>query len=213
MVRTKPRRSKRIEVTREGPPDARAILEAAGKLLVEEGPGGLTMRRLAAVSGTSTMVLYTRFGSREAVMEALLAEGFSRFADVLGSVSMVEPLAHLRELGRAYRRFGLENPTAYRLMWGGGNSEVESKRITAVTAAPHAGRAFGALLVAVTRVLALQDRSAREAEPLAMCVWSTVHGFVSLELCGGIPQGVDVTQLYERTLDFVLGGLLAVPPR
>lgn len=193
-------------------PSARAILEAAETLLVEEGPAGLTMRRLAQATGASTMVLYTRFGSRDAVIDALLAEGFSRFADELGRVSEPSPREHLRELGLAYRRFALANPTHYRLMFGGGAPQAEWKQLGESAAAPHGQRAFGSLLLAVTRVLAEQDRSAREAEPVAMCVWSTVHGFVSLELCGGLPVGVSPEQLYSRALEFVLGGVVAVPP-
>lgn len=206
------RQSKSSPPARPDAPSSRAILEAAGRLLVDEGPAGLTMRRLATASGTSTMVLYTRFGSREAVIDALLAEGFSRFADMLGAVSDVEPLTHLRALGRAYRRFGLEHPTSYRLMWGGMHSGEDWRQLNSSDAAPHGMRAFSSLIVAVTRVLASKDRSARDAEPLAMCVWSTVHGFVSLELSGGIPPSVDAAQLYERTLDFVVAGVLSPSP-
>lgn len=197
---------------RDEAPSSRAILEVAGRLLVDEGPAGLTMRRLASAAGTSTMVLYTRFGSRDAVIEALLAEGFSRFADMLGAVSEPEPLVHLRALGRAYRRFGLENPTSYRLMWGGMHTGDDWRKVNTSTAAPHGLRAFASLVVAVTRVLAANDRSARDAEPLAMAVWSTVHGFVSLELNGGMPAGVELDRLYERTLDFVLAGVVAPSP-
>lgn len=199
-----PRRAEKQ--TREAP-NARVILDAASKLLVEEGSAALTMRRLAAVSKTSTMVLYTRFGSRDAVMEALLAEGFSRFADALSAVSKPDPVEHLRELGRAYRRFGRENPSYYSLMWSCGPSELEWRNVSATAAAPHGAKAFGSLLHGVTRVLALHDRPARDAEPLAMCVWSTVHGFVSLELSGGVPVHVDSDALYERTLAFIVAGL------
>jgi AcrR family transcriptional regulator len=186
------------------PVDRRRILDVASRLLTEEGAAGLTMRALAAAAGTSTMVLYSRFGGREALMDALLAEGFSRFADALGAVSRPDPREHLLELGRAYRRFALENPTYFRLMWGG----AAPAPATGSTQA-HGQRAFAALLHAVTRVLAQDDRPARDAEPLAHCLWSAVHGFVALELAGAAPAGPLADSLFERTLRFSLDGLRA----
>ena len=50
-------------------------------------------------------------------------------------------------------------------------------------------------------------RPAREAEPLAVCVWSTVHGFVSLELSGALQLGDAADAAWERTLDFVAAGI------
>lgn len=182
--------------------DRRAVLDAASRLLVSEGPGALTMRRLASEVGASTMVLYSRFASREQLMGELLAEGFSRFADALGAVSLPDPWANLRQLGHAYRGFALANPTYFRLMW------TSEGRVVPPGAAgcdnpmhQHGQRAFGALLVAITRVLARLDRPARDAEPLAQSVWSVVHGFVSLELAGAVSPDPDAA--YERALDFV----------
>lgn len=202
-------RTRARPAAREDTPDSRSILEAAKRLLADEGPSALTMRRLAQASRTSTMVLYTRFGSRDAVIEALLADGFSRFADMLGAVAEADPTAHLRELGRAYRRFALANPTSYRLMWMGLQPADCERHLNESKAAPHGARAFSALIVAVTRLLAAKDRPAKDAEPLAMAVWSTVHGFVSLELNGAAPPGVDVESLYERALEFAVAGVVA----
>ncbi len=191
---------------------ARTILDAASAIVVQEGPSALTMRRLASALGTSTMVLYSRFGSRDAVMSAVLAEGFSKFADTLAAVSLPDPLAHLRELGRAYRRFAKAHPSSYRLMWSGTATPEGCEPGTPTPAAVHGLRAFGTLVLGVTRVLARADRPARDAEPLALSVWSVVHGFVSLELTNGMPPGVDADAAYERTLDFALAGLSAAPP-
>jgi AcrR family transcriptional regulator len=184
--------------------DRRAVLDAASRLLVDEGPAALTMRRLAAEVGASTMVLYSRFEGREGLIGHLLEEGFARFADELGAVTDPDPWENLRLLGRAYRRFARQNPRYFRLMWGGpGGATGEG----AVRLDGHGRRAFGSLLIAITRILAELDRSAREAEPLALSVWSAVHGFVSLEATGacGPPEHTD--EMYERTLDFVLAAL------
>lgn len=189
--------------------DRRAVLDAASRLLADEGPGALTMRRLAAEVGASTMVLYSRFEGREGLVTQLQIEGFSRFADALGAVAHPDPWQHLSELGRAYRRFARANPGYYRLMWGAQPGPPDEGCAAPTPLQISGQRAFGALLAAITRVLAALDRPAREAEPLARSVWSTVHGFVSLEMAGALGPGADADEAYEQTLRFVnaaLGG-------
>jgi AcrR family transcriptional regulator len=191
--------------------DRRAVLDAASRLLVDEGPAALTMRRLAAEVGASTMVLYSRFEGREALIALLLEEGFARFADALGAVDHPDPWENLRLLGHAYRRFALDHPRYFRLMWGGAHGA--RKEASPPPLDGHGRRAFGSLLIAVTRILAALDRSAREAEPLALSIWSTVHGFVCLELAGACGPVEHTTAAYEGTLAFLLAALGAPASR
>lgn len=179
--------------------DRRQVLDVASRLLADEGPSALTMRRLASEVGASTMVLYSRFTGRDELMGQLLTEGFARFGDALGEVSHPDAFEQLRELGRAYRRFALENTSYFRLMWGPLACPPGHPPM------PQGRRAYQALVLSVTRVLAALDRPAREAEPLALSVWSAVHGFVSLELSGALGPGA--ASSYELTLDFVIAAL------
>src|SRR3954462_9225422 len=80
----------------------RALLDTASRLLVKEGPSALTMRRLAAAAGCSTTVLYTTFGGKDGIAEALYREGFARFAKRLAVVPHTDdPLERLVALGYA----------------------------------------------------------------------------------------------------------------
>ena len=72
----------------------RTLLDAASRLLVAEGPQALTMRRVAAAVGCSTTVLYTAFGSKDGLADALFLEGFQRLRRRLEAVpSGGDPLA------------------------------------------------------------------------------------------------------------------------
>src|SRR3954470_6112423 len=94
----------------------RALLDTASRLLVKEGPSALTMRRLAAAAGCSTTVLYTTFGGKDGIAEALYREGFARFAKRLAAVPPdKDPLTRLLALAYAYRDNALANPTYYQL--------------------------------------------------------------------------------------------------
>src|SRR5918995_6750313 len=95
----------------------RALLDAASGLLLEEGPGALTMRRVAGAVGCSTTVLYTMFGGKEGLADALYQEGFERLRRWLEAVADDDPPARLRTLADAYRANALAERAYYGVMF------------------------------------------------------------------------------------------------
>lgn len=176
----------------------RALIDAAARILADEGPKALSVRRVAQDVGASTMVVYTHLGDKDGMVDAVLEHAFGEFAAALGAVSEADPWAHLRALGHAYRSFAKANPAAYRLMFG--------RATPSATMPPSGTRGFEALTTAIARVMSALDRPARMIEPAAMCVWAATHGIVSLELAGGCPPA-DVEGLFEHVLDFIESGL------
>jgi AcrR family transcriptional regulator len=148
---------------------------------VEEGPQALTMRRLATAAGCSTMVLYTTFGSKDGIAEALYREGFARFANRLSAVPANEdPLARLAALGRAYRDNALENRTYYGVMFAGAIPGF----VPSIDALTEAG---GTLQVLVDQVQVCMDGGVFEPgdpQAVAEVLWAATHGAVSLQLAG-----------------------------
>lgn len=172
------------------------LIEAAARILAEDGIGALSTRRLANELGVSTMVVYTRFGSMPELMDAVVAEGFDRQAASLDAVAETDDAsADLVELGIAYRANALANPHLYTIMYAG-NSEQQHRAHQAkgtndrFTAA--AARALGSGLAAGMDPAALGEQ-----------VWSVVHGWVSLELAGIVgarDADVDLRATLERLL-------------
>jgi AcrR family transcriptional regulator len=58
-----------------------AILNAAREIITELGEAGLTMRTVAARAGVSLATPYNLFGSKQAVLLAILEEDFSEFSE------------------------------------------------------------------------------------------------------------------------------------
>src|SRR5579872_7259824 len=54
------------------------MLDAATRLLTEEGPAALTVRRVAESVNCSTTLLYSLFGGKDGLSNALYLEGFAR---------------------------------------------------------------------------------------------------------------------------------------
>ncbi|GGM52488.1 TetR family transcriptional regulator [Longimycelium tulufanense] len=164
------------------PPIRARLIEAAARLLAEQGPGALTTRRLAAEVGTSTMVVYTHFGGKQQLLTAVAREGFTRLAAHLAEVAPTDdPVIDLGNLALAYRANALANPHLYAVMFSaltGGREPSANAEI------PEARRSFDAIVAATRR--AIESGRFRPADPtlVATQLWSALHGFVMLELAG-----------------------------
>lgn len=188
------------------------ILEAAARLLAERGPDGLTTRRLAAELGTSTMAVYTWFGSKADLMRALYREGFERFGAALRAAAAgaagAGGTAELEALGHAYRRFGLGHPHFYEVMFGRGaaaftpdRDDLELSLSTLTILVEAVGRCVaGGVLAGDPGALALQ-------------FWAAAHGAVSLELAIHHDAPLfDGGAVHEGLMSTLLKGM-AAPPR
>ena len=186
-------------------PDVRRrLLEEAARILGEEGPSALSVRRLAGGAGTSTMAVYTHFGAMSAVVDEVATEGFRRLIDHVDAVGVTdEPLADLRRMAAAYRDNALENRHLFAVMFGavsvrglgGAGPDLEV-----------CDAAFAQLVAGVAR--AMDAGALRAGDPAAVAAqfWSALHGYVMLELAGMDQVVVDPehTVLWQ-----MLGNLLA----
>ncbi len=191
---------------RKAPPgvDVRvALLDAAGQLLLSEGAGGMTTRRLAAMAGTTTQAIYTQFGGKEGIARAMYREGFERLEARLRAVEQTsDPLFDLLQLGRAYRTAALDSPHFYGVMFG--------RPIPQFT--PDADDLAASLIAhdllsgAIGRVIATEAlKPGADADAIAQWLWAVVHGVVSLELSGTMEVD-DPT--YDEFLRLSLTGFL-----
>lgn len=169
-----------MEQTRRGRPpavDRRTVVAAAIKVLRDEGPSGLTVRRLAEVVGVSRQVVYTQFGSLGGLIDVLYREGFAQLrasgTEIDSGLNGIELVV---AAALAYRRSALERPELYRVMFERPFREfVPSPESRSVALA-----AFEPLVEAVVS----SGRESGEARDLALTLWGAIHGLVHLELQG-----------------------------
>ncbi len=160
------------------------ILAAASELLSERGAEGLNVRRIAERAGTSTMGVYSRFGSKLGVVDALYREGFERLrSQTEPLVDAGEPLEALEALCIAYRETALANATHYEIMFGHAVPGFEPSP----QARAEAFASFDRVVVAALRRAI--DAGSLRGDPLelGLRLWALVHGMVSLELNGVLP--------------------------
>ena len=182
----------------------RALLDAAARIVAEEGVDALTTRRLATEVGRSTMAVYTWFGSKPNLLRALYREAFERFRDrLLAAPTSDDALADLVALGAAYHHHAVVDPNLYEIMFGRANRYVSPEP-------DDLALAYGTfeLLVDAVRRCVDDGLLRGDAHLGARQIWSAIHGVVSLELAGALggPEGaVETYQAIGRTLLVGLG--------
>lgn len=159
-----------------------ALIDAAARLLAEEGPRALSTRRIAAEAGTSTMALYTYCGGMNGLVREMIYEGFARLHRHLAGVAQTDdPVADLALMGRAYRHNALANPDLYIAMFGG--SSLASFSLTEQDR-QHGRYNLVSVIECVSRCIAAQRFRPAGTDPalVAHLMWIAMHGMVSLEL-------------------------------
>jgi AcrR family transcriptional regulator len=160
-----------------------SLLSAAAAMVAAGGTDSLSIRRLAAEVGTSTMAVYTWYGNKPNLLRAVYREAFSRFGDRLRAAApTADPLADLWRQGLAYRDYALAEPNLYQVMFGPNAAQFE----------PEAGdleMALGTFTVLVEGVRRCVEAGGLTCVPEegAWQIWAAVHGAISLELLGNRP--------------------------
>jgi AcrR family transcriptional regulator len=109
---TRDRRTERREATRG------EILEAAWALMRDHGVAGLSLRDLGQRVGMRAQSLYSYFDSKEAIYDALFAEGCRECLERLQRVERTgDPRADFRAGSRAFVDFCLEDHARYQLLF------------------------------------------------------------------------------------------------
>jgi AcrR family transcriptional regulator len=173
---------------RTSPPER--LLEAAIRLLEEGGPQAVQARKLAAQIGMSTMAVYTHFGGMPEVLEAIVREGFLRFARHVNAVAETyDPMADFFTKGLAYREWALQNPQLYRLMFGltsikSRGVEQDLTLVGTISLLPEGQAAFDVMVQALARVKISGRIDPVDPVVAAGQFLSATHGFVLLEMAG-----------------------------
>ncbi|WP_405485801.1 TetR/AcrR family transcriptional regulator [Nocardia sp. NBC_00511] len=157
------------------------LISAATDQLRDRSPGRLSMREVATAAAASTTSIYTLFGSRDGLLAAVRGHVSAQLFEVLAAVPAGDdPLADLLAIASAYRRWALDERHFYAVIFGGGTTYTPS-------GTPSDQDPAAPLVDAISRVHASRYPTT-EVNRIAVAVWATLHGFVTLELDGTLPS-------------------------
>jgi len=172
-------------------PDARSrLVEAAIHLLTTGGPSEIKARSVSSEAGLSTMGVYTYFGGVPELLQAVADEGFKRQATIFRAAATTEDaMTDLCAMALACRDFAVRNSHLYDLMFGlsihgryspsrGTPTPAEGERSAAFTAS------YSVLHGECARLVEQHTVRRIDADYIAAQLWSSLHGFIMLELGG-----------------------------
>jgi AcrR family transcriptional regulator len=97
-----------------------SLLSAAGALLEQDGPAGLSLRKVGRQLGVTPGAPYRHFEDKDALLAALATEGFRklRAAILANQEGAPDGQERLRRAGLGYLEFASSHPELFRLMFG-----------------------------------------------------------------------------------------------
>ena len=178
-----------------------ALLSNAEQQLEEEGPAGLSLRKLGRALGVSPGAPYRHFEDKDALLAALAAIGFRRLrktmlAELEGAQGGEERLCRL---GIGYIKFAWAHPELFRLMFGLMPNRGSPELCESVNAA------FAVFIDGLEQCEqeGLLKHGSIDASLLG---WSAVHGAAfllidnNLNLCGKEPDPEDIGRRLHAAL-------------
>lgn len=97
-----------------------ALVRIATDLLVEHGPGRLTLRALADAADMSRSTPYSYFRDKKDILDGIRAAGYERLTVRYETIldGEADPLTRLRRCSEAYVGFAMDEPAVFDLMTG-----------------------------------------------------------------------------------------------
>ncbi|MCR2834168.1 TetR/AcrR family transcriptional regulator [Parerythrobacter lacustris] len=170
--------------------DLRAAAIALGleKLASQEVPD-LGLRAIARELGVSATALYRHFAGKEALLEALAAEGIRQLGASQKAAAQRAGggTAAFQATGVAYVEWAVANPALFALTFAG----KTRPNLAMSDADGDENEAFRQLQAGISSVLPAMAPSADRASA-AMHAWSLVHGLANLILAGQIDDDPQV---------------------
>lgn len=183
-----------------------ALVDQAVRTIRTDGVEALTLRDVGAHLRVSRTALYRHFADKQALLVAVATEGFRAFRKELADAW--EGAGRGREgflaQGQAYIRFATENPSHYRVMFGGYVAKGDC-------GAELAAESEAGFRVLVDALVELQHAGLVRRDPpleLAVFVWGAVHGAAMLAIGGQVVRpdaapGAAAAYTVERVWDAV----------
>jgi AcrR family transcriptional regulator len=178
------------------------ILQAAERLLFKTGDAdAVSIRAVAEAVGVTPPSIYLHFADKTDLIFQICQQHLERFHEHMRSAveGIEDPVAWLETIGRAYIRWGLDNPEHYRILFMSKPTEVPE----------HVDKQDVIMSGVLGDVLAIATKAVDEGkltgDPalIGYGTWAAAHGLTSLLIsCPDMPWP-DVDQLRDALLDRV----------
>jgi AcrR family transcriptional regulator len=188
-----------------------ALLLAAEQLVEAHGPDAVSVRAVAEVVGTTTRAVYSVFGSKDALLEALATRLFEMLGEAVDAVPLTaDPAADVvnASLG-GFRRTALEHPSLYGLVF----LHIVPDLQLGPAFEQVASGAFARLEFLIGRLDATGQLGGASASDATHAVHALTEGLATMELRGTISAATGAERIWREALTALLRGFATAKPR
>ena len=199
-------------VTTRPPLSRHAVVTAACDLIDQDGPEGLSFRKLGSILGVTAPALYAHVEDKNDLIEAIADVGYSRLVERYRLITETDPRELVRKQCIAYIGFATSNANLYPLMFRFRPDAINLPQIDNTLASASAAFeiGFSAIVSAIDAGVFHPDHDPLTA---ALATWTVSHGIAMVLLMGAIPDEASAARLQNTLIDSVLTGLSEPPVR
>src|SRR5690625_333986 len=196
----------------------RRILQAAREQLTTVGPAQLSLRAIARELGMVSSAIYRYVASRDELITRLILESFHNLGDAVAAACQYaekDPRSQLQTWAHTLRDWALEHPYDWALIYGvpipgyaaPSDTLEPARRVNEPVLALYpdfqpdleSGQLLEASEAALAPLRSMLDaegkfeKAGQGTATAMMLAWSSIHGFISLELGGHFDGTADDT--------------------
>ena len=169
------------------------MIEKTIEMIVDEGIGSMSMRKLAAACGVSHSAPYAHFASKDELFAAVVEHITEQFAAVLKqAVAGLEATPEgLRHMGVAYVMFFAKNPQYYHFIFSHSGIKVGTG---------HIYEPYDLFMDFMNKFFESQNYPSELRKKTLIASWSRIHGLAGLSV---MSKGGQVEGWEEMVLDIL----------
>ncbi|RYZ87691.1 MAG: TetR/AcrR family transcriptional regulator [Proteobacteria bacterium] len=175
------------------------ILDAAYKIVKEQGWQGLNMRKIADEIEYTPPVIYEHFSNKDAILMEITKKGFLQLYEELKTLKsdIPNPEALLEAMWMNFWTFAFKNREMYQVMFG-----VEMT--CCMMKVPEAELQYKMYLDAISDVMKDREPLPEVIKQKYFTFFSVVHGLISINIVG---DGLD-NNMNTQILKDAIGGII-----
>lgn len=174
------------------------LCDVAEEKFAAHGADGVTLRELADALGVSPMTPYRYFKDKDAILAAVRARAFNRFAEAMEAAETKRSVRKAAFTGVLYVDWAMQNPAAYRLMFD--TQQPTASAYPDLVAAMTRARGT---MTAVWKHLKSEGGFTGDIETAGHLMWAAQHGVVMLQLAGLLKPSQDARKLAKRMIEAI----------
>ncbi len=182
------------------------IRGVALKILEQDGPDAVSMRRIARALQITPMAIYHHFRNREALMQSIVDREFAKFLEAMAHIPRgASHAARLRHSLDAYIQYSFDRPRIFDYVF---SEPRPSARRYPKNFRERASPTLNQLADAVSEAMEAGYLRRADTWEVALELWAHAHGYIALYRAGRFELSrSEFVALVHRSLKRLLHGL------